>query len=62
VNLQAVVRGAPGQQTKIVMAIVIQKDRASVDSALGDVERYPGNFQASLPERVWGRGGECPSV
>lgn len=59
VNLQAVVRGAPGQQTKIVVAIVvIQKDRALVDSALGDVERYPGYFQASLPKHVWGRRGE----
>jgi hypothetical protein len=42
-------RGAFAQQTQIVAAVVvIQKDGASIDSALGDVERYARNLQASL--------------
>ena len=49
VDFQPMFRGAFGQQTQIVAAVVvIQKDGASIDSALRDVERYTRNFQASL--------------
>jgi hypothetical protein len=63
VDAQAVARGALAQQTEIVAPVfVIQKDGTSIDPALGDVERYPGNFQASLARHVRGRGlmPQCP--
>ena len=56
VDPQAMRRGAFSQQTEIVAAIaVIQKDGATTDPALGDVEGYPGYFQTSLAwqERSW---------
>ena len=63
VDAQAVARGALAQQTEIVAPVfVIQKDGTSIDPTLGDVERYPGNFQASLARHVRGRGlmPQCP--
>lgn len=57
VDAQTVARGALAQQTEIVApAFVIQKDGAPIDPALGEVERYPGNFQAGLARHVRGRG------
>jgi hypothetical protein len=63
VNLQVVARRALAQQTEIVPAVVIvQKDGASIHSALGDMERNSGDFQTSLARHVMGRKRECLSV
>ena len=66
VDFQPMFRGAFAQQTQIVAAVVvIQKDGASIDSALGDVERYARNFQASLAwheqESIAGVS-QCPAM
>lgn len=55
VDAQTVARGALAQQT-VAPVFVIQKDGAPIDPTLGDVERYPGNFQAGLARHVRGRG------
>lgn len=63
VNSQAMFRGALAQQTEVVATVVvIQKDGASIDPALCDVEWYPRYFQASLAWREWSRWPEYPSV
>jgi hypothetical protein len=49
VDPYTVFRGAFSEQRKIVAAVVvIQKDGASIDSTLGDVERHSREFQAGL--------------
>ena len=49
VDAQAVSCRTLAEQAKVVVAIVvIQKDGATIDPALRDVERYAGNLQASL--------------
>lgn len=63
VDSQAMFRGALAQQAEIVAeVIVIHKGGASIDSALGDVKRYPRYFQASFVWHARSRWPEYPSA
>jgi hypothetical protein len=63
VNLQVVAFRALAQQTEIVPTVVIvQKDRASIHSALSEMQWNSGDFQTSLAGHVIGRRRDCPSV
>lgn len=63
---QAMGRAALSQRTEIVLAVVvIQRDGATIDFALRDMERYSGYFQASLAwhgRRRWPKQVGCPGL
>lgn len=63
VNFQAMFRGALTQHTPVVAAVVVvQKNGAPIYSALRDVQRYPGYFEARLARLGRGQWPKCPRV
>ena len=56
-------RGAAGQQVDVVTTVVVvTKDGASIDPALRDMQRNPGNFQAGLTRHGRIEWPGCASV